>query len=317
MSRRAYRLLLVLAAALAGLALSIVPSGLIYNNYAERQSAALYPLPARTITVNGVRVHYLCEGDGDPPLVLLHAAPGSLVDWTTAFPLLSDRNRVCALDTPGYGWSEPLAGEAGLEAQAAHLQATLAALNISRPVLVGHALGGALALTAAAHEPRGFRGLVLLDPTTPYIVDGVRRDLGSLAQVRPFLPLGISHLVEGSAADGLQRQRPSSSNEISRGLANQIAAVNSRTAVVDTLARNGSAIANDLAALDVRLGSVTTPTLILAPSEQAPGLRAALDRLAQTLPDARLLQIEDSRHYLQLAQPDGVAAAIKEFVAER
>ena len=317
MSRRTYRLVLVLAAALAGLALSVVPAGLIYNNNAERRSVAQYPQPARTITVNGVRVHYLCEGDSDPPLVLLHAAPGSLVDWTPVFTLLSERNRVCALDTPGYGWSDPLAGASGLEAQATHLRTTLAALDIRRPVLVGHSLGGALALTAAAAEPRGFRGLALLDPTTPFIAESVRGDLGSLARLRLLLPLGISHLVESNAAEGLQRQRPSGSNDVSRGLAGQIASVNARTAVVDTLARNGSAIADDLAALESKLGTVTTPTLVLAPSEQPPGLRAALDRLAQTLPDARIKQIEDSRHYLHLAQPAAVTAAIREFMAER
>lgn len=317
MSKRLYRLLLVAAAALAGLALGIIPAGLLYNYVVESNAARQYPAPARFITVNGIRIHYLCDGIGDPPLVLLHASPGSLLDWTLVFPTLAERQRVCAFDRPGYGWSEPLPDPMGLQTSAAHLRATLATLNIARPVLVGHSIGGALALAAAAQDPQAVRGLVLLDPTAPAEAESVRRDLLSLARLRPLFPLGITHLVERRTMRNLLQQTSSGETDVSRGLAEQIASVNVRTSAVDTLARNAAPVADDLEALAGELGRITVPVLVLAPGGDLSEPRPALQELTRALPNARLEVIEDSRHYLQLAQPDAVAEAILTFAREQ
>ncbi|MCX6023436.1 MAG: alpha/beta hydrolase, partial [Chloroflexi bacterium] len=296
-----------------GLALGVIPAGLIYNTRMERAGAELYPPPARFITANGVRMHYLCDGDGDPPVVVLHDAPGSIMDAALLQPLLAERVRVCALDLPGYGWSEPLSEPAGLAATARQVQATLSALDVRRPILVGHALGGALALTLAADDPRGVRGLVLLDPTTPSQAGAVEREVGALARYRLLFPLGVAHLAESGTVRSLLSQRPSGTGDLSRPLAQQIASVNARLRALETLASSAAVIPGELAALESRLPSITTPTLILSASDLPPGPLQAQERLMLALPQATRETVEDSRHYVHIAQPEAVARRILLF----
>jgi pimeloyl-ACP methyl ester carboxylesterase len=104
------------------------------------------------------------EGRGEP-LVLVHGAGTSSAVWRRAMPLLTERHRVIAPDVPGYGGS-PAAGRGfALEEVADRLAAGLDEAGVPAGYdLVGHSMGGAIAILLAARCPERVRRLVLVAP---------------------------------------------------------------------------------------------------------------------------------------------------------
>lgn len=154
----------------------------------ETQVEAEYPPSGTFIEVDGTRIHIKVEGTG-PDLVLIHGANGSLRDFS--FDLvhrLKDRYRVITLDRPGLGWSERSRPEYGgvwnaaaesPAAQARLLQGAADAVGVTRPIVVGHSFGGAVALAWALERPEDTAALVLLGAASnPW-----PGDLGTLYQI--------------------------------------------------------------------------------------------------------------------------------------
>lgn len=107
------------------------------------------------------RIHYRRAGSG-PPLVLLHASPGSSYGLESITRALAGQHTVIAIDTPGYGESTALGLEQPeIDDYAAALTKTLDALNLDRVDLYGSHTGAAIALDFAYQEPTRVRRLVL------------------------------------------------------------------------------------------------------------------------------------------------------------
>ncbi len=110
------------------------------------------------------RIRYLENGEG-APLLFVHGNTGSSAWYSRAMDLPGFRT--IALDLPNFGGSDPLDGEVDLDRYADALTAFVEALALERPILVGHSLGGAVAISAAVRRPELFRGLVLVDSAAP------------------------------------------------------------------------------------------------------------------------------------------------------
>jgi pimeloyl-ACP methyl ester carboxylesterase len=108
-------------------------------------------------TVRGATIRWFEGGEG-PPLLLLHGFGGAAWNWTALAPLLAGR-RVLIPDLPGHGGSSPLPAPS-----LAGFADAVAAL-VEEPVgVVGHSLGGVVALRLAERRPELVRGLVLAAP---------------------------------------------------------------------------------------------------------------------------------------------------------
>ncbi|UTD28190.1 alpha/beta fold hydrolase [Bradyrhizobium sp. WD16] len=128
---------------------------------------AAVPPRGQFIEVNGQKIHYVDRGTG-PAIVMIHGLGGNLLnfDYALADRLLAD-HRVILIDRPGSGYSvRPESAPANLPAQAATIAAVIKQLGLSRPLVVGHSLGGAVALTLALEHPDSVGGLVLLAALT-------------------------------------------------------------------------------------------------------------------------------------------------------
>jgi len=125
------------------------------------------PPVGRFIEVDGNRLHYLDEGAG-PPLLLLHGLGAQLMQFRqTLVPDLSRNFRVVALDRPGSGYSTMAPGFDGrLQQQAKVIAGFIEALGLERALVVGHSLGGTVALSLALDHPEKIAGLALLAPMT-------------------------------------------------------------------------------------------------------------------------------------------------------
>ena len=114
-------------------------------------------------------------GDGPQPLAVLHGFLGSGRNLATLARDLAagaPQSSVYVFDLPGHGGSPPLAPDADLAAVARQLLASVRALNAMPWTLVGHSLGGRVALAAALLDPRAIAHLTLLDITPSALPTG-------------------------------------------------------------------------------------------------------------------------------------------------
>lgn len=130
-----------------------------------RKAEAAIPPAGRFTPVTGGRVHWVEAGQG-PPIVMIHGLGGNLHNFTYALsgPLSQDF-RVIALDRPGCGYSRREGDEqARIPEQARMIAEFLRTEGIEKPLIVGHSLGGAVALALAVDHPDRVGGLALISP---------------------------------------------------------------------------------------------------------------------------------------------------------
>lgn len=114
--------------------------------------------------MHGHDVRYRCAGPPDKPVVLLiHGIAGSSHTWEPLIDLLAEDYRVIAPDLPGHGASDQPAGDYSLGAYAAGLRDLLAILDVPSATLVGHSLGGGIAMQLAYQHPECCERMVLVD----------------------------------------------------------------------------------------------------------------------------------------------------------
>ena len=101
-----------------------------------------------------------------PALIFLHHFGGAGRTWDSVIRQLEPGFKCVALDQRGFGNSSA-AGGYGVTAMADDLLAIVDALNLERYVLIGHSMGGKVALSVAGHRPAGLEGLVLIAPSPP------------------------------------------------------------------------------------------------------------------------------------------------------
>jgi pyruvate dehydrogenase E2 component (dihydrolipoamide acetyltransferase) len=259
---------------------------------------------------NGQRLFYVLAGPTTrrPPLVFLHGLGGSQSTWQALLPSLVERRRVCALDLPGHGQSDkPTPAEANysLAGLAGAVSEALAALNLSPAILVGHSLGGAVAISLALARPDLVRGLVLVDSAglgdeiSPDLLERVAAE-PSRSEARRLLELffhdhrfildsGIDETYQAHVAPGgLEALRATAA--ASFGPAGQ---------------RTG---------LPRRLGELRMPVLIIWGAEDRviPAAHAAAG--AAAIAGARSLVLAGVGHVPQIEDADGVARAIEGFL---
>lgn len=162
----------------------------------EDTDLAAVSKPGREVHVDGVRLHYVEAGEG-PPLLLLHGLNGSTFSFRLLMPYLALHFRTIALDLKGFGYSDrPPDGDYSLGEQARLVAGFLDALAIDKAFVLGHSLGGAVAMRLALGYPERVERLILVSAADD---SELRRGLRSARLIRPVLPV--------VAAFTLQNQR--------------------------------------------------------------------------------------------------------------
>lgn len=150
---------------LAALVALVLAAAALFTWRTARRIEGFLPPKGRFIDVPGARLHVREAGSG-PAILLVHGLAAQLSHFTYALmDRLSRDYRVIAVDRPGSGYSTR-DGAADLETQANALASLIATLGLERPLVVGHSLGGALALKLAHDHPQRVGGLALIAPFT-------------------------------------------------------------------------------------------------------------------------------------------------------
>jgi pimeloyl-ACP methyl ester carboxylesterase len=113
--------------------------------------------------VKGNRLRYFVGGEG-APVVLVHGFAGAATNWVEIAPLLARSHRVLVPDLPGHGHSDALPSTPGLAAFADRIAAVAELEGMLPAHVVGHSLGGVVALRLAARLPAGVRCVMLVAP---------------------------------------------------------------------------------------------------------------------------------------------------------
>ena len=302
---------------LFGIVAAAVLASAAFTLLAARRSEAAVPPPGRFVEVEGVRLHYVDEGEG-PPILMVHGLGSQLQTFTYALAALLPGHRLIMVDRAGAGYSHA-APAATLAAQAELLAHFLAALGIERALVVGHSLGGAIALALALDHPERVAGLALLAPATqpqaapPVPLRGllirsdlVRRLVGWLAVTPLSLLLGRRQLAAvfapepvpgdfATRAGGLLQIRPEAFRNASR----------------DLVEAGGQfpAYARRQSALSVPVGVLFgTADAILDPTLHGGGLAAKASGV-------EIEHIEGAGHMVPITAPERCAAFILRIAA--
>jgi pimeloyl-ACP methyl ester carboxylesterase len=158
----------------------------VFTRHLAKKAEHKNPPVGRFLEVNGVRLHYIERGSGDP-LVLLHGNGSMIQDFESSglIELAAKDYRVIVFDRPGFGHSDrPRNVVWTPDAQAELIKHALERLGVSKALVLGHSWGASVAVALALKYPGLVRGLVL---ASGYYYPTVRPDVIALAA--PSLPL--------------------------------------------------------------------------------------------------------------------------------
>jgi pyruvate dehydrogenase E2 component (dihydrolipoamide acetyltransferase) len=145
------------------------PDGRITSEDVERAAAEAgadpTPREERVRFADGRELNVLLAGAGSgAPLVFLHGLGGSQSTWQVVLGDLVERHRVAAIDLPGHGASDKSGtADYSVVGIASAITGAIQILGLEKPLLVGHSLGGAVALRIAAQSPDTVTGVVAMD----------------------------------------------------------------------------------------------------------------------------------------------------------
>jgi pimeloyl-ACP methyl ester carboxylesterase len=200
---------LTMIGVLAGALTLFVAILALFTWWTARKVESVLPAKGRFIDVPGARLHIRDFGDASkdrPAILMIHGLAGQLSHFTYGVAAkLGERHRVIVVDRPGSGYSTRAPdASADLSAQAAAMAALVRTLGAGPTFVVGHSLGGAVALTMALEHPQQVAGLALLAPLT-HMRDDVPPVFAGLTIESPFVrklvawTLAIPASIRGSA----------------------------------------------------------------------------------------------------------------------
>jgi pimeloyl-ACP methyl ester carboxylesterase len=271
------------------------------------------------LVLHGHRVSYRTAGDGGPVVLLIHGIVGCAEQWDQVVPLLAERYTVVAPDLLGHGQSAKPRGDYSLGAYAAGVRDLLVALGHRRATVVGHSLGGGVAMQFAYEYPPFAERLVLVSS------GGLGREVHPMLRaatlpgsevVLPLIAHQRLHGVAGALAGVLGRlglQAGTDLAEMARGYGS-LADAGARQAFIHTLRAVLDIGGQRVSATDRLYLAALLPSLIiwgdqdpLIPVEHAAAAKRGL-------PNSRLVVFEDAGHFPQLHDPVRFALTLIDFI---
>lgn len=240
--------------------------------------------------------HELCMdvlGSGSPDFLCLHGLVDRLEIWDRLAERLSSFGRVARIDQRGHGESDAPTGPYRREDLARDVSAAIRALGVERAILIGHSMGGIVAMTTALEHPGQVAGLVLI---------------------------GTASQCTEKVADWYERIALAGEREGVSGLARIIYGEKSRKRIegdaqgIAHVTRTLRSLFHD--PLTPKLPAVRCPALLVVGERDQMGPRAS-SIIAAELPDAELVVIPECGHWAHVDETDAVFEAIRGWVGKR
>jgi pimeloyl-ACP methyl ester carboxylesterase len=273
---------------------------------------------ARQIELHGHRVIYRTTGSGSP-VVLIHGMVNSSRHWESVALQLAGDHRVIAPDLIGHGDSAAVRGDYSLGAHAASIRDLLAMIGVDRATIVGHSLGGGVAMQFFYQFPQRTERLVLVSS------GGLGREVSPMlrgaalpgASALLWLAAHPRLLSALSVAGERLRERGVSKGVYLQAIARALGPVQqpgARKAFLQTLRSVIDVHGQHVSARD-RLYLLTSfPTLIVW-GERDHTIPVSHGRRAhEAIPGSRFETLSRAAHFPHLEDPDGLAALLADFM---
>jgi pimeloyl-ACP methyl ester carboxylesterase len=262
---------------------------------------------SKYVTVDGVAINYFHTGastlpdvppalDSGEQLLLIHGAGSNAHTWHRQLAHWEGRHSAVAFDFPGHGRSGSTEGLPDLDAHVRCVEAFAAAVRLRPCVIVGRALGGAVAVAHAVAHPERVRALVLV--ATPARLEVPRSSLDTWRAVtmgratQPFSPALFSPKVDMA---------------VMRECFMEQVKTDPRVRYSDLLACQDLDLTSRLAALRV-------PTLVITGRDDHFAPPDSAQDVGRRVAGARVVIVDDAGHMLTSEQPDAFHRAVDEFL---
>jgi pimeloyl-ACP methyl ester carboxylesterase len=276
-------------------------------------------MQVKTATVHGRSISYLQAGRG-PVVLLIHGIAGSCEHWRETIEPLARHHTVIAPDFPGHGSSQGGSGDYSIGALAAGLRDLLMVLGHERATLVGHSLGGGVAMQLAYQFPATIERLVLvssggLGPEVSPVLRAAAlpgADLFISVTAGPGRRVGAA-VGRGLSAVGL-RPNPDLA-EVARAYASFEDPAR-RTAFLDTLRAVVGTRGQRISAVDRLYLAESVPLLIVWGARDSIIPVGHGEDAHRAIPGSRLEIFDDVGHMPQLEAPGRLVAVLERFLGE-
>ncbi len=254
---------------------------------------------ARYRTPDGVRLNYEESGKGTPAVILVHGWASNLRHWEPQVEALAGAHRVLRMDLRGHGGSDVPAGGYTIAQFAEDVAALARSRRVRDAVVIGHSMGGLVALELARQHPELARALVMIDSplTTGGVTKAALRGHRLMQLLRADWPSGALQLYAGFFQDtrdtDLAARMITEAGEMPRAAG--IAAFEGLlTYRVPPAAKR-----------------IKQPTLYIAAAKA----NARWDQLQTLIPQIQFARVVGAGHFLQVESPDQCNPMLREFIA--
>ena len=258
--------------------------------------------------IDSMFLHHTCAGKGEGCVVILHGLMGSSANWRAVQSALSATHRVICLDLPNHGAS-PHVARFDLRSLAEDAVETMDALGVGRAVIIGHSLGGKVAMQMAGEFPERVRGLVVVDITP-----------------RAFQPV---HLFVLRACQQLPLEGVTRRADLDAALAQSIPQAETRDFLLKNVVRDADGafvwrvplhylIDNYQSVSDAvsMTAPYRGPALFVAGGDSPFHVERDADLIGGWFPSVRLVTIPGAGHLVHADQPDAFIRVTRQFLEE-
>ena len=270
----------------------------------------------KTVTANGMSLHYLDWGSvGKSTMVLLHGLRGHSHSWDDVSQAMCRDFRVLALDQRGRGDSEwARDGDYTTDAYVADADGFIQELGLDSFILVGHSMGGRNSLAFAGRYPEKLEKLVIVDigpDRDPRGIERIRREITELPEEFDSFEAVVEYMKRDGqrVAESVLRRRL---QYMTRELPDGKVGWRYDLAIREERRRGTGAPDGELWPV---LANIACPTLIVRGAESDLLTAKVAQRMVETLPDAKSVEIPRAGHMVFEDNPDDFLEALKEFLA--